>query len=319
MAAGTYVQESINKKISQIYEQNDKLAPKQIWYELQNRVEQGERIPSLSYVQKYCREELFPNYNKMRATLKDKPWNTAALNSEPINAEVIPWLIGLQVSRKQFLSKPITIREAKWFNRLFGLKNDLALKYFNVDNDPKLKKRLISHVIATWAQIYAYIEKIDTIASVKEPDYTDIDRELARLNIGLAYRKANRILSDIKEKEKLTEKDFAKLNDSVSRVYIDFITRWEVHFLNHSLGDHDMSFMSLMRYGEIITNYSLTILEDGSPYQSLKKLKYRQKLAFFERLRHWCNDNPETKVTTDNFLSIVSTIQKSIERDGESK
>jgi hypothetical protein len=143
------------------------------------------------------------------------------------------------------------------------------------------------------------------------------------LNLRDAYSKdIRRLITDIKAKrgeEKLTENDLAQLSDWNLHVVKDALMLFEIQFLNHSLGNPDMSFPSLGQYGQIVTMYNLTMSAVGSPYKSLTELTYRQKLALFAGLRHWCNDNPETRVTADNFFSIVSTIQKSIERDGETK
>ena len=323
MAGGTYIQEPTKEKIRQIYLENDTLAPKEIWYKLQNRVEQGERIPSLSYVQKFCREELFPNYKKMQAELKDTPWNTATLNIEPINPEVIPWLIGLQVSRKKFLSKPITIREAKWFNRFFGLRNDIIIKDSDVDNDPNLKKTALSHVIAMWAQIYAYREITDTVASVKESDYTDLDRHLVELDFEDVYNtsvwRTQREIEAFAHKEKHTEDDLEKFYSNMARSSMDIIKYWEIVYLRHSLGDPDMPDESMDMYSRVL----LRIADKKSLNKSLQKSTYRKRLTFFARLRQWCNDNPFIELTDYNFddpdaerdclYSMVSTILNDIE------
>ena len=39
---------------------------------------------------------------------------------------------------------------------------------------PEYEEIFLSHIIATYAQIYAYREKIDTIADIKNTDYSDI-------------------------------------------------------------------------------------------------------------------------------------------------
>jgi hypothetical protein len=42
-------------------------------------------------------------------------------------------------------------------------------------------------VIATWAQIYAYREYIDTMSGIKNPDYSDLDAPIAKNKIGAIY------------------------------------------------------------------------------------------------------------------------------------
>ncbi len=102
----------------------------------------------------------------------DKAWNTSVLNSEPISPDALPWLIGVQVHLKSYCSKPLTIREAKWFNRLSGFRYTFPVSLESLGISDRTKDAFLSLVIATWAQIYAYREKIDTIARIKEPDYS---------------------------------------------------------------------------------------------------------------------------------------------------
>lgn len=327
MSAGTYIQEPTIEKIRQIYLDNDTLAPKEIWYKLQNMVEQGERVPSLSYVQKFCREELFPNYKKMQDELKDTPWNTATLNIEQINPEVIPWLIRLQISRNKFLSKPITVREGKWFNQLFGLRNDIVVRDSDEDNDLNLKKTFVSHVIATWAQIYAYREKLDAIANLKKSDYTDLDICLFESNFGSGHTislwrsEAEHVIFTSKENH--TKDDLAKHYSAMKLYSMDTIRYLEIVHLRHSLGDPNMSDESIDLYLEIL----LALAEKKSfdkLEKSLQKSTYRKRLAFFTRLRQWCKDNPIVEITNDSMddpnierndslCSIISTILKDIE------
>ena len=104
----------------------------------------------------------------------DKSWNTALLNSEMLDPDLIPWIINVQYHLNKYLAKPLTIREVKWFTRLFGFRT-----YFKplpeMENDPDLRSLFISNVLATWAQIYAEREKVDDIAGIQEPDYSDLD------------------------------------------------------------------------------------------------------------------------------------------------
>ena len=102
-----------------------------------------------------CNSEISHGNKQNRTLIIQKALDTSTLNIEPINPEALPWFIATQVNRKMFLSKSLTVREAKWFNRLFGIRNDIAVKDSDVDNDPDLKLRSSFNVIATWAQFYA--------------------------------------------------------------------------------------------------------------------------------------------------------------------
>ena len=80
----------------------------------------------------------------------------------------------MQYNFKKYLARPLSIREVKWFARLFGFRT-----YFKplqeIEDDPDLKFMFISNVLASWAQVYAEREKVDTIAGIEEPDYSDLD------------------------------------------------------------------------------------------------------------------------------------------------
>jgi hypothetical protein len=104
----------------------------------------------------------------------EKIWSSASLNEEPITPEAIHFLMWVQTYRKIFDSKPLTIREAKWFNRLLGIREEFSYPP-DINNEELGKDWFIPNVIATWAQIYAYKEKIDILAGNKESDYSDLD------------------------------------------------------------------------------------------------------------------------------------------------
>ena len=53
-------------------------------------------------------------------------------------------------------------------------------------------------IIATWAQIYAYRERIDAIAGIKEPDFSDLDSHLAKYDLDdLAQSEAKQLFDYI--------------------------------------------------------------------------------------------------------------------------
>ena len=132
----------------------------------------------------------------------DTPWNTAALNAEPITTEALPWLISIQENRILWLSKMLTEREAKWFNRLFGFKSlfsSAVLMDMGIESpDSSLVNTYQSAMVATWAQIYANREKVAEVAGIEKPDFSDLDSCLARYNSGdLAQSVARQFWDDI--------------------------------------------------------------------------------------------------------------------------
>jgi hypothetical protein len=78
--------------------------------------------PSLKSIQSIPRSYWKPNKDKIGI---EKIWNTAALKDESISHGSIPWLIRLQIQRGWYHSKPMTIRQAKWFDRLSGFRQYL--------------------------------------------------------------------------------------------------------------------------------------------------------------------------------------------------
>jgi hypothetical protein len=327
MSAGTHIPETTNEKIRRIYLDNDKLAPKEIFNKLEDSAGENERVPSLSYVQKFCREELFPNYDKMQKELRDSPWNTATLNIEPISPEAIPWLIKLQTSRIKYLSKLITIREAKWFNRFFGLRDDIVIRDSDADNDPELKKIIIPYILAFYAQIYAFREQLDTIANIKNPDYTDMDSHLVELDFNpfndISFNRTLNEISFTSDKKNYPKIGRFHYSIRISAIYIDYISNSEIFYLHHPLGNPDMSDKSIELYLNIL--FSLTCKKSFNKFKNrLQKLTYIQKLTFFMGLRKCCNDNPVFKTKNDSICdtdaekndklySIVSTILKGIQ------
>jgi len=187
----------------------------------------------------------------------DKPWNTALLNSELLDSDLIPWIINTQYHRKKFLAKPLTIREVKWFSRLFGFRT-----YFKplpeMENNPDLGSFFISSVLATWAQVYAEREKIDDIAGIREPDYSDLDIAIIDNDFAAIREYSDEKLSDQVHnrrgnKGNLTESQWAKIHKEWMLPSLKHnILILESRILRHSLGDPDMFPQYLRAYHAIL-------------------------------------------------------------------
>ncbi len=179
----------------------------------------------------------------------DKTWSTISLGREMIDGEVIPWLIGAQVHRKQFLSRPLTVREARWFNRLFGLKNSIKLLPEMVSN-PKLELFYKSNMLATWSEIYAYREKIDSIAGIKEPDFSDLDAAVLQQNSKSMRDYSGELLRDqmIHINDTLTLKNHHEPSWEELLSPVIEVRFWEMRTIYHSLGEPAMSSKAIGSY-----------------------------------------------------------------------
>ncbi len=214
----------------------------------------------------------------------DKPWNTALLNSELLNSDLVPWIINVQHHRKQYLSKPLTIREVKWFTRLFGFRT-----YFKplpeMENNPDLGSLFISSVLATWAQIYAEREKVDDIAGIQEPDYADMDIAIVDNDVSAIREYSDEKLSDqvnnIKgNKSELTESQWARIHGEWMLPSLKHdILILEARILHHSLGDPNMSPQYLRAYHAMLSQH------DYNRYEKDWGTTYQKRLDAFMKIR----------------------------------
>lgn len=277
----------------------------------------------------------------------DKPWNTASLNIEPITPEALPWLILIQENRKIWLSKMLTQREAKWFNRLSGYRNlspPSVLTDMGIESpDSNLVNIYQSAIVATWAQIYAYREMIDAIAGIKEPDFSDLDSYLLNYNLGdlipseveQTFGNFDSVLKKIEREENPNKRTVTKVENRIESGVLSFIRVEEIYNLNHSLGTPDMSPESILLYFFIMVPDYIADRLRGLTYHTLKdpqlnvyymilpepvikiraELTYVQRIDYFVDLRQWCKEHPEAlKVRPENFevemLAIISSIVK---------
>ena len=214
----------------------------------------------------------------------DKSWNTALLNSEMLNPDLIPWIINVQYHLKKYLAKPLTIREVKWFTRLFGFRT-----YFKplpeMENDPELRSLFISNVLATWAQIYAEREKVDDIAGIQEPDYSDLDIAIVDNDFSAIREYSDEKLSDQVHglrgnQRELTESQWEKVQEGWMLPSLKHnILILESRVLKHSLGDPDMSPQYLRAY------HALLFIHDHDRYKEDWGATYQKRIDAFMSIR----------------------------------
>ena len=251
----------------------------------------------------------------------DKSWSSAELVDEPISPVAVHLLIVVQRYRKLFYSKPLTIREARWFNNLSDFQESYS--YLPDMITPELKSTFLSLKIATWAQMYAYREKIDTIDGVKEADYSELDNGIAAGNLHELFkynlRWANDRLSPVFNDENATKNAFKKTYFSYLKpALFDTIREVETFVLGHSLGDPDMTENSILLYGNSLG----TLFTEASWNSHLEEINYQQKLNFLRFVREWCKNKPDLEPNFDysnpdvrkKFDSVISNILENVKK-----
>jgi hypothetical protein len=266
----------------------------------------------LSSVQKYL-EEIKPKYTDQEKEA-DAPWQLGYSKPAEISIESIPWLMELQVCRKSYYSKPITFREAKWFSRLSGFRQTFSgLPDFLAETeirDEKIRNNFLSHVIATWAKLYSYREKLDTIAGVMKPDYSDLDSYLATNSLKGLDQYNDKwswiSLKRIANKDEISKEDLEKFNTRyMMSSNIDNVRSREIFFLAHSLGDPDMSDNAIDLYSR---GLDLVLLDFDGLNKRLIKLAYIQRIKFLVYMRQWVNEHLDDH--KDIMVSLIKIIDK---------
>jgi len=244
----------------------------------------------------------------------DKPWSTVTLGREMIDAEVIPWLIGAQVHRKQFLSRPLTIREARWFNRLFGLRNNIALLP-DMASNPKLELFYKSNMLSTWSEIYAYREKIDSIAGIKDPDFSDLDAAVLQQSSQSMDEYSAEIMRDqvfhINQTLTLANHHEPSWDELLSPLIQ--IRYWEMRSIYHSLGEPAMSSEAVDTY-----LFALKVITSTSPLDRdfvarIQELDYGKKINFFISVRQ----QYQTGIDDGQYQPTLSRLLDKVTQRGE--
>ena len=273
------VTDEIKRTVSQLVEQekdweNKKKHPSR-WY--RNKAAKILRLdennnPSLRSYEELCRAT---RKNARVQNPVDKLWNSALLDNEPLDSNIIPWVINSQYNLKKYLSRPLTIREVKWFSRLFGFR-----KYIKplpeIENNVNLKSFFISNVLVTWSQVYADRERINLVAGVQGQDYSDLDIAIVDNNIRLAVTVIDEKMIDRTLRMKASKAEIPE------REYLVYI---ESEYLQHSLGEPDMPYESCHAYN-IMMAYAKAKYDD-----KLRVTPYMQKVNFFILMRQFCIDS----------------------------
>jgi len=301
----TKVAEEIKRTVSRLVDQekdweNKKKHPSR-WYRVETSrilgLDENDN-PSLRSYEELVRE--IRNNARVQNPV-DKSWNTALLNSEMLDSDLIPWIINVQHHHKQFLAKPLTIREVKWFTRLFGFRT-----YFKplpeIENDSDLRLLFISSLLATWAQIYAEREKVDDIAGIQAPDYSDLDIAIVDNDFSAIREYSDEKLSDqvhdlLGKQSELTESQWTKVQEGWMLPSLKHnILILESRVLQHSLGDPDMSPQYLRAY------HALLFTHDHNRYEEDWGATYQKRIDAFMNIRKKVVEIPESDIKLINSV-----------------
>ena len=299
----TKVTEDIKRTVSRLVDQekdweNKKKHPSR-WYRYETARILGldeNTNPSLRSYEELCRET---RNNARVQNPVDKPWNTALLNYEMLDPDLIPWIVNVQYNLKKYLSKPLTIREIKWFTRLFGFST-----YFKplpeLEDNPDLKFLFLSSVLASWSQIYAEREKIDDIAGIQEPDYSDLDIAIVDNGFSAIRQYSDGKLSDqvhalLGKRSELTESQWARIQEGWTLPSLKHnILILESRILQHSLGDPDMSPQYLRAY------HALLFIHDHDRDEADWGTTYQQRIDAFMSIRRRIIEETEETINLLN-------------------
>jgi len=245
--------------------------------------------------------------NKNKPLLIDSNWSMACMNTVPIDPDALPWLIATQLNLRQYLARPLTVREAVWFGRLYGFRNAIKVtREIEEQNNADLERFYIRNVITEWSHLYAYREKIDELAAIGEPDYSDLDYSLANQDFITIYRYGDVFLTDkVKEffladqLEDLTKETLESWGKKYGLPHNIKQTRFiESRYLGHSLGEPNLESDSYKLYQQILAEIGNDELEYFEKY---KKLSYMDRIEFFKAVRQVCKEKKTGQITTGDL------------------
>lgn len=254
--------------------------------------------PSLRSYEELCRAT---RKNARVQNPDDKPWNTALLDREMLDPEMIPWVINSQSNLKKYLSKPLTIREVKWFVRLFGFRAHFK-PIPETEKDPDLKSLFLTNALASWAQVYGEREKVDSIAGIEEPDCSDLDIAIVDNDFSQIREYSDEKLSDqvhdmLGKKRELPESQWAKIQEGWTLPSLRHnILTLESRILRHSLGDPHMSPEYLRAYHNLLFRY------DYGRYEQDYGATYEKRIEMFLGFRQQVIDMKEDEIQLINSV-----------------
>ncbi len=282
------VTDEIKRTVSQLIDQekdwgNKKKHPSR-WYRSETAKTLGldeNNNPSLRSYEELCRAT---RKNARVQNPVDKLWNTALLDNETLDSDVIPWVINAQYNLKKYLSRPLTIREVKWFSRLFGFRRYIK-PLPEMEGNPDLEFLFLSNVLATWAQVYAEREKIDGIAGIEELDYSDLDLAIVDNDYSAIRQYSDELLSEqihnvLGNRKEISEGNWNKIQELWTLPSLKHnILIFESNILRHSLGDTEMPPQYLRAY------HNLLLTHDYGRYEEDYGVTYQDKINTFVNIR----------------------------------
>jgi len=297
-------------------------------YKIKKLYDEGKLKPYLDYLKVIAKEDgnqsaiIKPKYAEVENDL-DAPWQFGLSKSNDVLAEAIPWLMELQLYRKTYCSKPITIREAKWFSRLSGFRQTFSdLSDFltaSEIHDDKIRNSFLWNVIATWAKLYAYREKLDTTAGIEKTDYSDLDSYMGTNSLKALDEYNNKwsliTVKRIANEVEITREDLEKFNVRyMMSSNIDNVRSGEIYFLAHSLGDPEMTDSAIDLYSHAFTIIFLDL--DGFS-KRLLKLPYILRIRFLVNLRRWISEHPDE--LKSSIEPVIGQIMEKVEKSSHSE
>jgi hypothetical protein len=301
------VTEDIKRTVSRLVDQeNDWVKKKKHpsrWYRKETARKLGlneSNNPSLRSYEELCRET---RKNARVQNSVDKPWNTALLNGEALDPEIVPWIATVQYYLQKNLSKPLNIREVKWFVRLFGFRT-FVKPLPEIQDNPDLVRLFVAMSLSSWAQIYAETEKVDEIAGINNPDYSNLDIAIAENDFSAIREYSDQKLIDqvhgMRGKQsELTVSKWAKILEGWTLPSLRHnIMILESTILGHSLGDPDMSPEYLRAYHNLLFGFDYGRNEDdyGATYQ--------EKIDTFMGFRKKIQAAPEDDISQINKFTF---------------
>ena len=155
---------------------------------------------------------------------------------------------------------------------------------------------------SSWAQVYAEREKVDSIAGIEEPDYSNLDLAIVDNDFSQIREYSDEMLSDqihdmLGKKRELTESQWVKIQEAWTLPSLKHnILIMESNILRHSLGDPDMSPQYLRAY------HNLLFRHDYGRYEKDYGATYQKRIDTFLRIRKHVLDTEEDDIKLINSV-----------------
>ena len=165
----------------------------------------------------------------------------------------------------------------------------------------------MAHFIANWAQIYAERERINNIAGIKDPDYSDLDIAIIDNDFFRIREYSDEILieqyHEIKgEQTDLTADQWAEINDKWLFPSLKHnIQIQESRILQHSLGDPDMSPKYLRAY------HTMLFQVDSGRDETNWGATYQQRINALLKIRKNIVEEKEDIINKINSAFSINT------------